>query len=29
MGMSGSFTAALAEGANLIRVGRAAFQKDE
>ena len=29
MGMSGSFTAALAEGANLIRVGRAAFQKEE
>ena len=29
MGMSDSFTAALAEGANLIRVGRAAFQKAE
>ena len=29
MGMSGSFTAALAEGANLIRVGRTAFQKEE
>lgn len=29
MGMSDSFSAALAEGANLIRVGRAAFQKDE
>lgn len=27
MGMSGSFEPALAEGANLIRVGRAAFQK--
>ena len=29
MGMSDSFPAALAEGANLIRVGRAAFQKSE
>ncbi len=29
MGMSDSFPAALAEGANLIRVGRAAFQKPE
>ena len=28
MGMSDSFPAALAEGANLIRVGRAAFRKD-
>ena len=28
MGMSGSFEAALAEGANLIRVGRAAFEKE-
>ena len=27
MGMSESFSAALMEGANLIRVGRAAFQK--
>ena len=29
MGMSDSFPAALAEGASLIRVGRAAFQKSE
>lgn len=29
MGMSDSFPAALAEGANLIRVGRAAFQKEK
>ncbi len=28
MGMSGSFEAALSEGANLIRVGRAAFEKE-
>ena len=29
MGMSRSFEAALAEGSNLIRVGRAAFEKNE
>ena len=28
MGMSESFEAALMEGANLVRIGRAAFKKD-